>query len=148
MRKLTHFDKKGKIRMVDITDKRISVREAQAYGEIKLNRRTIELIKKNKIIKGDVLTTAHIAGISACKKTHELIPLTHPLSITYCNLDFEFMKNGICIKSIVKAEDKTGVEMEALISVSMACLAIYDMVKAVEKKAKVTNIKLIRKIKK
>ncbi|ENN95996.1 molybdenum cofactor biosynthesis protein MoaC [Methanocaldococcus villosus KIN24-T80] len=148
---LTHVDDKG-VKMVDISEKSEVIRVAEAEGYIKLKRETIELIKENKLEKGNVLTTAQIAGIMAVKKTHELIPLCHPLPITSVNIDFEVFEDKIKCICKVKAKYKTGVEMEALAGVSVALLTIWDMVKSVEKKdgykeTEIYGIKIIKKIK-
>lgn len=146
-KKLSHVDEKGKAQMVDVGDKSETTRIAIAYGEIVMKPETLQMIKSNQIDKGDVLTVAKIAGISAAKKTSELIPLCHPLPINYVSVEFEFDEElpGIHIKSKVKTTGKTGVEMEALCAVSVTALTIYDMAKAVEKTMVIQNIRLIEK---
>ena len=119
--------------MVDITSKDVTVRKAVAEGQIKLKKDTIKLIKKNKITKGDVLTTAQIAAIQTVKKTPEIIPLCHQLPINKIDIEFEIEDNLIIVICTVKTESKTGVEMEALTGVSVALLTIWDMVKSNEK---------------
>lgn len=147
MKNFAHLDEKGKIKMVDVTKKKVSRRQAWARGEILMNIRTIKLIKDKKVPKGDVLTTAKIAGIMAAKKVGELIPLCHPLGIDWVDLSFKIEKNRIKIFAMVKLEAKTGVEMEALMAVAVASLTIYDMCKAVDKKMVISEIKLEKKIK-
>lgn len=119
--------------MVDITSKDVTVRIAVAEGQIKLKKDTIKLIKQNKITKGNVLTTAQIAAIQTVKKTPEIIPLCHQLPINKIDIEFEIKDNLIIVICTVKTESKTGVEMEALIGVSVALLTIWDMVKSNEK---------------
>jgi len=151
MGKLTHFDEKGKAKMVDVSEKNETLRLARAQAVIRLKKETIDLIKrgdylKNKIAKGDCLGVAKIAGILAAKKVAELIPLTHPLRITHCDIDFVTKNpNAIKILATVKTKDVTGVEMEALTAVAIAGLTIYDMVKAVDREAIITDICLLEK---
>lgn len=128
----SHLSDKG-VKMVDITKKEVTVRTAVSEGKIKLNKDTINLIRQNKITKGNVLTTAQIAGIQAVKKTPEMIPLCHGLPINNVNIEFEIFEDSIKVICTVKTESKTGVEMEALTGVSVALLTIWDMVKSNEK---------------
>jgi cyclic pyranopterin monophosphate synthase len=128
----THLSEKG-VRMVDVGDKPILNRTATAKGSIYLKRLTIELIKENKVKKGDVLITAQIAAINAVKNTHHLIPLCHSLKITGIDVEFKINENKIETKIFVKSTGKTGVEMEALVGTSTALLTIWDMVKSIEK---------------
>ncbi len=150
MKKLSHIDSRGEASMVDVSAKPISLREAVARGEIRLQKETLALIQKNKIAKGNVLATARIAGIQAAKKTGELIPLCHPLPISHCEVNFEIPKSAdrIIITASAKIAAQTGIEMEALMAVSVAALTIYDMCKAVDKKMKVTEVVLVSKTKK
>ena len=136
--------------MVDVSAKPVVAREAVARGEIRLRRETIRLIQSDKIAKGNVLATARLAGIMAAKKTGELIPLCHPLPIAHCAVEFEIPKSSdrISITASAKIASQTGVEMEALTAVSIAALTIYDMCKAVDKRMRITEIKLISKTKK
>lgn len=147
MPKLTHLDEHGNANMVDVAHKPDTERIAIARGEIHMKKETLDLIKAGQLKKGDVLTVAKIAGISASKRTSDLIPLCHPLPISKIDLDFEFDDSltGIIITSTVKVTGKTGVEMEALTAVSVAALTIYDMAKAAEKTMKIHNIRLIEK---
>ncbi len=145
--KLSHIDETGQARMVDIGNKTDSERRAVARGEIVMKRGTLKLIKEGMIKKGDVLTVAQIAGISAAKRTSELIPLCHPIPISYIDvsLSLDDTLPGIQIKAEVKTTGKTGVEMEALTAVSVAALTVYDMAKAAEKTMKIQNIRLVEK---
>lgn len=145
--KLTHIDEKGNARMVDVSSKDITLREARAMARIRLRPETIELLLKKAIPKGDVLTVAKIAGIMAAKKTHELIPMCHPLNISHIDIEFRVLNetSTIEIESLVKVEAKTGVEMEALVSAAVAALTIYDMCKAVDKEMIITDIMLLEK---
>jgi cyclic pyranopterin phosphate synthase len=149
MKQLTHLDARGEARMVDVSAKPIVHREAVARGEIRLQRETVRLIEADQIAKGNVLASARLAGIMAAKKTGELIPLCHPLPITHCEVNFEIPKSQdrIVITASAKVAAPTGVEMEALVAVSMAALTIYDMCKAVDKQMRLTDVKLISKTK-
>ena len=135
--------------MVDVSAKPVQQRAATARGEIRMVKETLRLIRRDKIAKGNVLATARIAGIQAAKRTGDLIPLCHPLPINHCEVEFEFPKSGnaIVITATAKVTAQTGVEMEALTAVSLAALTIYDMCKAVDKKMRITNVKLVSKIK-
>jgi len=149
VKQLTHLDARGEARMVDVSAKPIMRREAVARGEIRLRRETIRLIEGDQIAKGNVLASARLAGIMAAKKTGELIPLCHPLPITHCEVNFDIPKSQdrIVIIASAKVSAPTGVEMEALVAVSLAALTIYDMCKAVDKQMRMTDVKLISKIK-
>ena len=147
MKKLTHIDRSGKARMVDVSDKPRTLREAVARGMVTMKKTTLKLIQENSIAKGDVLMVARVAGIMAAKKTHEIIPLCHPLNISSVQIDFSLdqEKKRIIIESSVKITGQTGVEMEALTAVSAAALTIYDMCKAVDKEMVISDIMLIEK---
>ncbi|MBI4688154.1 MAG: cyclic pyranopterin monophosphate synthase MoaC [Nitrospirae bacterium] len=147
MSKLTHFDKKGKARMVDVTGKTPTQREAVATGSVYMKKETLRLITDKKISKGDVFETARLAGIMAAKRTPELIPLCHPLSITSVSVDFnaDKKKNKVDIEARVKCSGQTGVEMEALTATAAAALTIYDMCKAVDKAMVISDIMLMEK---
>jgi cyclic pyranopterin phosphate synthase len=149
MRKLSHIDARGEAAMVDVSAKPVMLREAVARGEIRLQRTTLDLIESQKMAKGNVLAAARLAGILAAKKTGELIPLCHPLPLTHCEVEFEFPASldRIVIVASAKVAAQTGVEMEALSAVSIAALTIYDMCKAVDKKMRITGIKLLSKTK-
>ena len=149
MKKLTHIDARGEANMVDVSSKPVMRREAVARGEIRLAKATLSLIDSHTIAKGNVLAAARLAGIVAAKKTGELIPLCHPLPITHCEVNFEIprSRDRIIITAITRIAAQTGVEMEALTAVSVAALTIYDMCKAVDKKMRIMDIKLISKTK-
>jgi cyclic pyranopterin phosphate synthase len=149
MRTLTHIDARGEAAMVDVSAKPVMLRQAIARGEIRLQRATLKLIETQTIAKGNVLASARLAGIMAAKKTGELIPLCHPLPLTHCEVNFEFPKSSdrIVITASAKIAAQTGVEMEALTAVAIAALTIYDMCKAVDKKMRITNVRLISKTK-
>jgi len=142
MAKLSHVDREGKARMVDIGAKAVTRREAAASAFIKLGPQTLRLVKANKIVKGDVLNTARLAGIQAAKRTHELIPLAHPIPLENVAVELVVMKTGIKVRCRVAAEAKTGAEMEALTGAALAALTVYDMVKAVERSAEVVRLRL------
>lgn len=135
--------------MVDVSAKPVQLREAVAAGELHLQRSTIDLIERDEIAKGNVLAAARLAGIMAAKKTGDLIPLCHPLPISYCEVNFSFSpeKDRILITASAKIAAQTGIEMEALTAVSVAALTIYDMCKAVDKQMVIGNIRLVSKSK-
>jgi len=145
--KLTHFDEEGKARMVDVSGKLPTQREAITAGSIHMKPETIRLIKDRRISKGDVLGVARVAGIMAAKRTPDLIPMCHPLNITSVHIDFDVdeKKNKIDIKTTVRIVGQTGVEMEALTATSVAALTIYDMCKAVDKEMVISDIMLMEK---
>jgi cyclic pyranopterin phosphate synthase len=147
MTKLSHLDDKGKARMVDVTDKAATQRTARAEGFIAMAPETLALIESGEAKKGDVLAAARIAGIMAAKKTHELIPLCHPLALTKVTVDFEASSEpaGIRVTAEAKVTGPTGVEMEALTAVSVACLTLYDMLKAADKAMSIGGIRLTEK---
>ncbi len=144
---LTHFDEEGKARMVDVSEKKPTLREAVAAGSVYMKQETIRLIKDRQISKGDVLGVARVAGIMAAKKTSGLIPMCHPLNITSVNIDFDIdeEKNKVDIKATVRIVGQTGVEMEALTAVSVTALTIYDMCKAADKEMTISGITLLEK---
>jgi cyclic pyranopterin phosphate synthase len=147
MSKLSHIDDKGQARMVDVSDKAVTDRRAVAEGFIRMQPETLALVEAGEAKKGDVIGAARIAGIMAAKKTHELIPLCHPLAITKATIEFEISKSppGIHVLSEVKVSGPTGVEMEALTGVSVACLTLYDMLKAADKTMTIEDIRLVEK---
>ncbi|MGC9374307.1 MAG: cyclic pyranopterin monophosphate synthase MoaC [Bacteroidales bacterium] len=147
MGKLSHVDGKGKANMVDVGAKPDQVRIAKATGHIALHPETIELIRDNAMKKGDVLTIAEIAGIQGGKKTSDLIPLCHPLQITKIDVKATIDDTGVRINSEARCVGKTGIEMEALTSVSIALLTVYDMCKAVDKTMNIDETKLVEKTK-
>jgi len=131
--------------MVDITSKKNSKRKSSAQGLILVGKEALKVIKTDNLEKGDLFNTARIAGILAAKKTSELIPLCHPLSIGKIDINFNIKNNGIEVITNVSTEGKTGVEMEALTATSLACLTIYDMIKSIDKESEITSIRLISK---
>jgi cyclic pyranopterin monophosphate synthase len=147
MNKLTHFDKSGRSKMVDVTDKSDTVREAVAQATVTMQKETLRRIMDRQIEKGDVLGVAQTAGIMAAKKTAELIPMCHPLNITSVEMEFvpHEAASQIEVRAQVKITGKTGVEMEALMAVSVASLTIYDMCKAIDRGITISDIKLLRK---
>lgn len=147
MPKLTHIDKKGKAKMVDVTAKKTTTREAVARGSVSMQDATFRAVQANTIKKGDVLGVARIAGILAAKRVADIIPLCHPLNITSVDIAFEPIQRKSCIDitATVKVSGQTGVEMEALTAVSAAALTIYDMCKAMDKGMTISNIRLVKK---
>jgi cyclic pyranopterin phosphate synthase len=147
MKKLTHIDKKGRIKMVDVSNKGTTLREAVAAGSIKMEKETLKLITDKNVAKGDVLETARLAGIMAAKKTCELIPLCHQLNLSTVSIDFKVDKrrSRINIETKAKCKGWTGVEMEALVAASTAALTNYDMCKAVDKGMIISDIMLMKK---
>jgi len=147
MKKLSHIDDAGRIQMVDVTGKAKTVRKASARGRVEMKSETLLLLEEGRMAKGNVLTTAKIAGIMAAKKTGEFIPLCHPLGLT--GIDIEFVidraNTQVIIQSQVQTVGQTGVEMEALTAVSVAALTIYDMCKAVDKEMIIGDILLLKK---
>ena len=144
---LTHIDASGEARMVDVSAKEATERTAVAEGRVVMTKATLDLIVSGNAKKGDVLGAARIAGIMAAKRTHQLIPLCHPLPITKVVIDIEpdHSLPGFVLQATVKVTGQTGVEMEALTAVSVACLTLYDMVKAVEKGMRIEGIRLLEK---
>jgi len=143
----SHINQEGKAQMVDVSNKPYEQRTAVACGEILLDKQTINLVSNNLIKKGDVLTIAEFAGITAAKKTSELIPLCHPLSLSQVTVITQLTEQGVYVQSTAKSVGQTGVEMEALTAVQIALLTIYDMCKAVDKNMVITNVQLIEKTK-
>ncbi len=147
MSKLSHLNAQGEAHMVDVSDKDVTTRTAVAEGFIAMRPDTLALVSTGEAKKGDVLATARIAGIMAAKKTHELIPLCHPLAISKVTVAFEPSQApaGVHVTATVKVTGQTGVEMEALTAVSVACLTIYDMLKAADKEMAISGIRLLEK---
>ena len=145
---LTHIDSSGEARMVDVSAKPATERIAVAEGRVVMSKQTLQLILSGNAKKGDVLGTARIAGIMAAKRTHELIPLCHPLALSKVTVDIEpdTKPPGCIVRASVKVTGPTGVEMEALTAVSVACLTIYDMIKAVERGVRIEGIHLVEKL--
>ena len=144
---LSHVDDLGKANMVDVSIKPVQLRTATAIGHIGLSKETLDLIRENKMKKGDVLTIAEIAGIQGGKRTSELIPLCHPLQITKLEVKATMDQTGVKVESLTRCTGQTGIEMEALTAVSIALLTIYDMCKAVDKTMVIGEIRLMEKIK-
>ena len=144
---LTHLSSRGEARMVDVAAKSVTEREAVAEGRVIMQPKTLAIVRQGDAKKGDVLGAARIAGILAAKRTHELIPLCHPLPISKVEVELEpdAKLPGVVVTARVKVSGKTGVEMEALTAVSVACLTVYDMVKAVERGMRIEGIRLIEK---
>jgi cyclic pyranopterin phosphate synthase len=144
---LTHLDPAGAAAMVDVSDKAVTTREATAEGCVVMEAATLALIRQGDAKKGDVLGTARLAGIMAAKRTHELIPLCHPLLLTKVKVDLELddALPGVRVLAAAKVAGQTGVEMEALSAVAVACLTVYDMVKAVDRGMRIENVRLLRK---
>ncbi len=147
MNKLSHLDAQGNAHMVDVSAKDVTSRSATARGRVEMLPETLALILDGKARKGDVIATARIAGIMAAKKTHELIPLCHPLMISKVAVEFapDEASSSIEVTATVKVEGKTGVEMEALTACSIACLTLYDMCKAVDRGMRITDLRLAEK---
>jgi len=146
-RKLSHLDQGGAARMVDVSAKAVTEREAVAEGRVVMTVKMLDLVLAGNAKKGDVLGAARIAGIMAAKRTHQLIPLCHPLPVTKIAVDIQpdHKLPGLIVRATVKVTGQTGVEMEALTAVSVACLTIYDMVKAVERGMHIEGIRLLEK---
>ncbi len=145
--RLSHIDKAGQARMVDVSGKPDTARTAVAAGEVRMQQSTLDLIRAGSVRKGDVLGVAQIAGIAAAKRTWELIPLCHPLALTSIDVDLALddALPGVSIRATAKTTGKTGVEMEALTAVSVAALTVYDMAKAAEKTMRIQNVRLLEK---
>ena len=144
---LTHFDDEGRPLMVDVSEKSESARTATAVGSVNYSKDAYDVIRRNGVEKGDILRTAEIAGVMGAKRTPDLIPLCHPLELTSVKVaaSFDDERRAVEITAIVKTAGRTGVEMEALTAVSIACLTVYDMTKAVDKSMTIGPIKLIEK---
>src|SRR6266576_7202839 len=147
MKRLTHIDSDGRVQMVDVSAKPLSKRRAVARGKIRLQRETLDLIARDQIAKGNVFATARIAGIQAAKQTAQLIPLCHTLPLGQVNIDIVASKDGAEVKCTAQTIAQTGVEMEALVGVTVALLAIYDMCKAVDKDMIISAVQLFEKTK-
>ena len=145
MTELTHIDARGEARMVDVSEKDVTTRTATAEGTVAMSPAALEAVLAGQAKKGDVLATARIAGIMAAKRTHELIPLCHPLALAKVVVDIEPTDDGIRIEATVRNSGRTGVEMEALTAVSVACLTVYDMAKALDRQMDIGGIRLLAK---
>ena len=140
--RLTHVDEQGAARMVDVSSKDVTSRTATASGRVLVSARVVELLRGDGVPKGDALAVARIAGIMGAKRTPELVPLCHPLAISGVEVDLEVLDDAVSIRATVRTTDRTGVEMEALTAVSVAALTLIDMVKAVDKAAVVTDVRV------
>lgn len=145
MSKLTHIDETGRANMVDVSEKAVTTREATAEGFVRMDAATLALALSGDAKKGDVRATAEIAGIMAAKKTSELIPLCHPLALSKVEVRVEPGEGGLAVTARVKSTGQTGVEMEALTAVSIACLTVYDMLKAADKGMIIEAVRLMTK---
>jgi cyclic pyranopterin phosphate synthase len=145
MNKLSHYDKKGRVRMVDVTEKPATARVAEAHAFVRMKPATVANLRRLKSPKGNPLEIARIAGIAAAKRTAELIPLCHPLALTHVDVSAKLCQNGIEITSQATATGPTGVEMEALVAAGVAALTIYDMCKALERGMEITELHLVKK---
>ena len=143
--RLSHVDEAGRVRMVDVSEKAVTAREAVARGHITVSREALALIRAGKIAKGDPLQAARLAGIMAAKRTSDLIPLCHPLPLSHVDVVLTPRRDGYDIEATARTTAQTGVEMEALTAVSVAALTIYDMVKAVDKAMEIGQIRLLLK---
>ena len=143
--RLTHLDEAGAARMVDVSGKAVTERTARATGRVLVSPRVVELLRGEGMPKGDALATARIAGIMGAKRTPDLIPLCHPLSVSGVTLDLSVADDAVEIRAAVRTTDRTGVEMEALTAVSVAALTVIDMVKAVDKGAVITDVRVEEK---
>jgi cyclic pyranopterin phosphate synthase len=147
MRRLTHIDNDGRAQMVDISAKPTSHRTAIAKGKIKLNRKTLDLISKNQIAKGNAFATARLAGIQAAKQTPHLIPLCHTIPLSDVKIDIVSVRDGAEVTCTARTVAQTGIEMEALTGVAIALLTIYDMCKAIDKEMQISDVRLVKKTK-
>ena len=147
MKRLSHLDDEGRAQMVDVSAKPMSARTAIAKGKIKLQRKTLDLISKDRIAKGNVFATARLAGIQAAKQTAQLIPLCHTLPLGDVKIEVVAARDGAEVTCTARTVAQTGVEMEALTGVAIALLTIYDMCKAVDKKMQIADVRLIKKTK-
>jgi cyclic pyranopterin phosphate synthase len=145
MKKLSHYDKAGRVNMVDVSAKPTTSRAAVAHAFVRMRRATIASIRRLKSPKGNPLEIARIAGITAAKRTPELIPLCHPLALTHVDVTAKLCQNGIEVTSAASATGPTGVEMEALVAAAVAALTIYDMCKALERGMEITELYLVKK---
>jgi cyclic pyranopterin phosphate synthase len=143
--KLSHVDERGAARMVDVAAKEVTHRRAVATAFVRMQPETLAMIVEGRTPKGDVVAVARIAGITAAKKTSDLIPLCHPLPLTHASVDFEPQEHGMRITAVAETDGKTGVEMEALTAAGVAALTLYDMCKAVDRGMVVTDLKLLSK---
>jgi cyclic pyranopterin phosphate synthase len=142
---LSHVDESGAARMVDVSDKPVTARSATARGRVEVSPRVVELLRGEGVPKGDALAVARVAGIMAAKRTPDLVPLCHPLAISGVEVGLDVVADAVEISATVRTTDRTGVEMEALTSVTVAALTVIDMVKAVDKHARITDVEVVAK---
>ena len=143
--RLTHVDESGAARMVDVSGKDVTARSATASGKVLVSAAVIEMLRGDGVPKGDALGVARVAGIQAVKRTPELIPLAHPVAVHAVEVDLDVVDDGVEIRAVVRTADRTGIEMEALTAVAVAALALIDMVKAVDKHARITDVRVTAK---
>jgi len=142
---LTHVDASGNARMVDVSQKRVTIREATASGRLRTTSEVVELLRQNGLPKGDALAVARVAGIAGAKRTPDLVPLCHPVALHAVTVDLDVRDDSVEITATTRTADRTGVEMEAITAVMAAALTLYDMVKAVDRAAQLTDIQLVHK---
>ena len=142
---LTHFNEEGRAKMVDVSEKSTTVRQATAMARVRMKQSTLDLIRQGGMAKGDVLAVAQVAGIMAAKQTAQMIPMCHPLALSGVDISFRFEEEALVLRATVRCTGQTGVEMEALHAASVAALTIYDMCKAVQKDMEITDLRLLRK---
>jgi cyclic pyranopterin phosphate synthase len=142
---LTHFNEEGRAKMVDVSEKSATVRQATAMARIRMAKTTLELIRQGGMAKGDVLAVAQVAGIMAAKQTAQMIPMCHPLALSGVDISFRFEEEALVLRATVRCTGQTGVEMEALHAASVAALTVYDMCKAVQKDMEITDLRLLKK---
>jgi cyclic pyranopterin phosphate synthase len=143
--RLTHVDERGQARMVDVSAKEVTVREATARGRVLLSDAAVSALRDGTVPKGDALAVARIAGLQAAKRTPDLIPLAHPVAVHGVAVELNVLDDGVDISAVVRTADRTGVEMEALTCVAVAALALIDMVKAVDRSARITDVRVVAK---
>lgn len=142
---LTHLDERGQARMVDVSAKDVTVRSAQARGKVMLSAPAVAALRDGTVPKGDALAVARIAGLQAAKRTPDLVPLAHPIAVHGVAVDLNVVDDGVEISATVRTADRTGVEMEALTCVAVSALALIDMVKAVDRRARITDVRVVAK---
>ena len=142
---LTHFNEEGRAKMVDVSEKSTTVRQATAMARVRMQESTLELIRQGGMKKGDVLAVAQVAGIMAAKQTAQMIPMCHPLALSGVDISFRFEEEALVLRATVRCTGQTGVEMEALHAASVAALTVYDMCKAVQKDMEITDLRLLQK---
>jgi cyclic pyranopterin phosphate synthase len=143
--RLTHVDDRGQARMVDVSAKAVTVRRATARGRVLLSAEAVSALRGGTVPKGDALAVARIAGLQAAKRTPDLVPLAHPVAVHGVSVELSVVDDGVDLSATVLTADRTGVEMEALTSVTVAALALIDMVKAVDKRARITDVRVVAK---